>query len=174
MAQGDIFKRSLEAGTSFIGMSRERAESIVREWVEAGDMGRGRAQKAIEDLLDRSRKVTDDLRRLVRREVRNQVAALGVATRADLARLETKIDAVATRATAHRAAETSPAAPAPKARTAKKAPSARATTDSAAPGGSAAPSKRATAGKPGPRPRPTVATTDEAGAGEGGGAGAES
>ncbi|HWC09774.1 MAG TPA: hypothetical protein VG455_00980, partial [Acidimicrobiales bacterium] len=53
MAKGDLFKRSLEAGTSFLDMTRERAESMVKEWVDAGDLGKGRAQKAVEQVLDR-------------------------------------------------------------------------------------------------------------------------
>ena len=94
MATGDLFKRSLEAGTSFLDMTRERAEAMVKEWVDAGDLGKGRAQKAVEQVLDRSRKATDELRSMVRKEIGVQLAALGVATRDDIARLEAKIDAV--------------------------------------------------------------------------------
>ena len=93
MAKGDLFKRSLEAGTSFLDMTRERAESIVKEWVEAGDLGKGRAQKAVEQVLERSRKASDELRAMVRKEIGDQLAALGVATRDDVARLEAKIGA---------------------------------------------------------------------------------
>ena len=93
MAKGDLFKRSLEAGTSFLDMTRERAEAIVKEWVDAGDLGKGRAQKAVEQVLDRSRKASDELRALVRKEIGDQLAALGVATREDIARLEAKIGA---------------------------------------------------------------------------------
>ena len=93
MAKGDLFKRSLEAGTSFLDMTRERAESIVKEWVDAGDLGKARAQKAVEQVLDRSRKASDELRVMVRREIGEQLAALGVATREDVARLEAKIAA---------------------------------------------------------------------------------
>ena len=93
MAKGDLFKRSLEAGTSFLDMTRERAEVMVKEWVDAGDLGRGRAQKAVEQVLERSRKASDELRAMVRKEIGDQLAALGVATREDIARLEAKIDA---------------------------------------------------------------------------------
>jgi polyhydroxyalkanoate synthesis regulator phasin len=92
MAKSDLFKRTLEAGTSFLDMSRERAETVVKEWVEAGDLRKGRAQQAIDDVLARSRKVTDELRELVRREIREQLGGMGVATTDDIARLEAKID----------------------------------------------------------------------------------
>ena len=109
MAKGDLFKRSLEAGTSFLDMTRERAEAMVKEWVEAGDLGRSRAQKAVEQVLDRSRKATDELRALVRKEIADQLAALGVATREDVARLEAKMDAA--RPTAPGVGDTPPSPP---------------------------------------------------------------
>lgn len=93
MAKSDLFKRSLEAGTTFLGVTRERAEAVVKEWVEAGDLGTGRAKKAVEEVLERSRRITDELQELIRREIAAQLAAIGVATRADVARLEAKIDA---------------------------------------------------------------------------------
>lgn len=92
MAKTDLFKRTIEAGTSFLDMSRERAETVVKEWVEAGDLRKGRAQQAIDDVLARSRKVSDDLRELIRREIREQLGGMGVATADDIARLEAKID----------------------------------------------------------------------------------
>jgi len=126
MGKNDLFRRTLEAGTSFLDMSRERAEAVVKEWVDAGDLGKGRAQKAIDDVLERSRKTTDDLRDLVRREIAAQLSSMGVATRDDIARLEAKVDAVAAAAAATRPVP-KPAAPRPaprKAAAVKKAPAA--------------------------------------------------
>jgi polyhydroxyalkanoate synthesis regulator phasin len=94
--------------TSFLDMTRQQAESMVKEWVDAGDLGRGTAHKAVDDLLQLSRKGREELSGLVRREVRNQLAALGVATKDDVARIEAKLDAAtkggaqATRATAQK------------------------------------------------------------------------
>jgi polyhydroxyalkanoate synthesis regulator phasin len=108
MATADLFKRSLEMATSFLDMTRQQAESMVKEWVDAGDLGRGTAHKAVDDLLQLSRKGREELSGLVRREVRNQLAALGVATKDDVARIEAKLDAAtkggaqATRATAQK------------------------------------------------------------------------
>ncbi|MDQ6796913.1 MAG: hypothetical protein M3011_02615 [Actinomycetota bacterium] len=97
MVNNDLFKRSLDAGMSFIDLTRERAEAVVKEWVEAGDLGRGKAKQAVDDLLDRSHRITEELHGFVRREIGEQLAALGLATTADLARLEARIDALAAR-----------------------------------------------------------------------------
>jgi polyhydroxyalkanoate synthesis regulator phasin len=123
MAKSDLFKRTLEAGTSFLDMSRERAETVVKEWVEAGDLRKGRAQQAIDDVLARSRKVTDELRELVRREIREQLGGMGVATTDDIARLEAKIDELRL-AQAPPPPPTPASAPAPPAPRVKKLPKA--------------------------------------------------
>ncbi len=96
MVKSDLFRRSFDAGMSFVDLTRERAEAVVKEWVDAGDLGKGKAKKAVDDLLDRSHRLTEELRSFVRREIGEQVAALGMATRDDLARLEARIDAIAT------------------------------------------------------------------------------
>lgn len=93
--KSDLFQRSLDAGISFVGITRERAEAVVKEWVDAGDLGKGKAKKAVEDLVDRSHRASEELRTFVRREIADQLAALGVATSDDITRLETRIDAIA-------------------------------------------------------------------------------
>lgn len=95
MVKRDLFQRSLDAGISFVGMTRERAESVVKEWVDAGDLGRGKAKKAVDDLIDRSQRASEELRGFVRREIADQLSALGVATSEDLTRLEARIDGIA-------------------------------------------------------------------------------
>ncbi len=97
MVNSDLFRRSLDAGMSFVELTRERAEAVVKEWVDAGDLGRGKAKKAVDDLLERSQRATEELRGFVRREIGVQLAALGVATNEDLALLEARIDALEAR-----------------------------------------------------------------------------
>ena len=45
MASDDLFKRYLEIGASILGMSRERAESIVRDLVASGEVAKSQATK---------------------------------------------------------------------------------------------------------------------------------
>ena len=91
MAGDDLFKRYLEIGASALGMSRERAESIVKDLVASGEVARGQAVKAADWLVERGRAGTEELAELVRREVRQQVEALGLATKEDIARLEARL-----------------------------------------------------------------------------------
>jgi polyhydroxyalkanoate synthesis regulator phasin len=91
MAQNNTFKRYLDAGTAFMEMPRKRAENIVKDLVKAGELQRKQAQQAVDDLLERSRKNTEQLVDLVRREITTQLSTLGVATKDDIARLESRL-----------------------------------------------------------------------------------
>jgi polyhydroxyalkanoate synthesis regulator phasin len=86
-----MWKRYLDAGMAFRDMTRKRAEEFVGDLVSAGVVRQERAQKAVDELLDRSRKNTADLVALVHAEIKNQISALGIATTDDIKRLDAKI-----------------------------------------------------------------------------------
>lgn len=94
MPGDDLFTRYLEIGASVLGMSRERAESIVRDLVASGEVAKGQATKAADWLVERGRAGSEEIAELVRREIRQQMAALGVATKDDVARLQAQIEAL--------------------------------------------------------------------------------
>ena len=130
MASDDLFKRYLEIGASVLGMSRDRAERIVADLVASGEVAKGQATKAADWLVERGRTGSEEIAEVIRREIRSQIAALGVATRDDIARLEAQIEELRTPVPA--------AEPAPKARARASRPTAAGTkpagiTKSAAP-----------------------------------------
>jgi polyhydroxyalkanoate synthesis regulator phasin len=96
MAGEDLFKRYLEIGASVLGMSRERAERIVADLVASGEVAKGQAAKAADWLVERGRTGSEEFTELVRREIRQQIAALGLATKDDIARLQAQIDELRT------------------------------------------------------------------------------
>ena len=100
MPGDDLFKRYLEIGASVLGMTRERAESIVRDLVASGEVAKGQATKAADWLVERGKAGSEEMAEIVRREIRQQVSALGLATKDDVARLEAQIAALATPAPA--------------------------------------------------------------------------
>jgi polyhydroxyalkanoate synthesis regulator phasin len=78
MAENDMLKRYLEAGMAFTQMTRSRAEAIVKDFVHAGEVQREQAQDRVEELVERSRKNTDALLALVRKEIRAQLDERGI------------------------------------------------------------------------------------------------
>jgi polyhydroxyalkanoate synthesis regulator phasin len=128
MAQNDMLKRYLDAGVAFTQLTRSRAEGIVKDLVRAGEIQREQTQERVDELMERSRKSTEAMVDLIRKELSAQLGGLGLATKQDIARLEAKIAKLgapratgttkATKATTTKAAGTTKAA-------AKKAPAAK-------------------------------------------------
>src|ERR1700730_15316183 len=91
MAQNDILKRSLDAGIAFTQMTRAKAEEIVKELVTAGEVQRDQMQSQVDEIIERSRRNTDQLLALVRQEVSAQFAQLGLVTKEDLESLARRL-----------------------------------------------------------------------------------
>lgn len=89
MAQ--VWRQYLEAGMQAGEMTRAQAQRIVRQLVKEGQLAEERARSYVDELVTRSRKRTEDLRKVVRREIQGQLSALGLATKDDLAKLERKL-----------------------------------------------------------------------------------
>ncbi len=97
MPQTNILRRYLDAGMAFTQLTQSRAEAIVRDLVQAGEVQTGQAQATVAELVERSRKNTERLFEQVRRDVRDQVSNLGLATKSDISRLERQISTLSTR-----------------------------------------------------------------------------
>ena len=130
-----LLKQYLDAGIQFTQMTRERAESIVKDLVDAGEVRRKQANRLVDDLVERSRSNFDQMLETVRKEVQDQVALLEVVSKDAIARLEDQVNQLRTQiegrrrtAPVRKAASTAAkkAAPARKA-AAKKATAAKKT-----------------------------------------------
>lgn len=83
-----------QALASLTGATRSRAEAVARRLVREGGVRGGRAAQVAEDLARRVRKNREAAARLLQREVKRQLAALGIATRDDVARLQERVRAL--------------------------------------------------------------------------------
>ena len=72
-------------------LTRYRAEQIVKDLVSAGDVRREQASGIVRELLETSKASRQELVRFVRSEIQSQIAALGVADRRELERLERRV-----------------------------------------------------------------------------------
>jgi polyhydroxyalkanoate synthesis regulator phasin len=72
-------------------LTRHRAEQIVRDLVQRGDVRREQASAAVREIMEASRQSRQELIKFVRGEIQAQVASLGVASKRDLERLERRI-----------------------------------------------------------------------------------
>ncbi len=111
MADSNLLKRFLDAGAAFTQLTQARAEAIVKDLVNAGEVQTSQTQATVAELIERSRENTDRLLDQVRSDFRSQVANMGLATKADIARLEGQISSLSA---AQSAARTTTAAKATK------------------------------------------------------------
>jgi polyhydroxyalkanoate synthesis regulator phasin len=84
----------LQALASLTDMTRSRAERIAGRLVRQGEVQSGQVGRVAEDLLRRTRKNRETVSRLIQREVKRQLGALGIATRDEVARLQQRIRAL--------------------------------------------------------------------------------
>jgi polyhydroxyalkanoate synthesis regulator phasin len=86
MNSSDLFRQFLDAGMQFTQLTQKRAEAIVKDLVKAGEVQAEQAQSTVTEFVERSRENTDKFFDQVRAEIRQQLKALGVVTKADLAK----------------------------------------------------------------------------------------
>jgi len=73
--------------------STEAVRKVVAEAVNAGLAAGQSARARAEEIFERSRTNTEHVASFVRREIADQLAAMGLATKADLAALEARLRA---------------------------------------------------------------------------------
>lgn len=91
MPQPPDLSRYLDAGAQFVAMTRTEARRRARELVAAGQLAQGQVQGFVDDLVEESRRRTDELTDVVRKEIQRQMTGLGLATKDDLAKLEGRL-----------------------------------------------------------------------------------
>jgi polyhydroxyalkanoate synthesis regulator phasin len=125
MAQAPDWKQLIETGMQFTEMRRSQARRIAQELLAQGQIARDQLASTVDDLLELSRRRSEELRRVVRQEVQRQLGSIGLATKDDLERVERRLSG-ATASTA-RARKASAKGPAKKKTAAKKAPAKKST-----------------------------------------------
>src|SRR3954454_14894823 len=85
------WKRALETGMQFTEVRRSQARAIASDLVSQGQLARDQVSSAVDEILELSRRRTEDLRKIVQKEVSRQLSSLGLATKTDLARLERRL-----------------------------------------------------------------------------------
>lgn len=127
MPQTPDWNKYLDAGVEFVAMTRAQARKRAKELVGTGQLAQEQVQQFVDDLVEESRRRTDVMMDVVRKEIQRQMKTLGIATKEDLARLETRMAKQAgtsAQAAAKKAAKksaTAKAKPAEKARNKSKA-----------------------------------------------------
>jgi phage shock protein A len=92
------------------------------------ELTRHRAEQLARDLVERSKQNRDELMRMIRSEIQNQIASLGVSSKRDVERLERRVARLEVQLKEAKQKATAPK-PAPKKTTAKRTTTKRSTKD---------------------------------------------
>ncbi len=87
----DEIKRLALFGSGVSELTRNRAEQMVKDLVKGGEVRREQASGLVKELLDRNRQARQELGRVVRAEIENQIQKSGLASRRDIDRLERRV-----------------------------------------------------------------------------------
>ena len=94
MPQKDILSRSLDAGRDVSTRTQDRLEALVTDLVKRSEQQAEQARDLLKEVMDRSRTTSEQVVETVDRELRAQIANLGLATQDDIRRLEDKIESL--------------------------------------------------------------------------------
>jgi polyhydroxyalkanoate synthesis regulator phasin len=89
MAITDTVRKYVEAGRE--RLSPKKAEDLARSLARQGEIRRDQVAKLTRDLVDWSRKNSERLAELIRREVKRQMSRTGVATKSEVEALRRRV-----------------------------------------------------------------------------------
>jgi polyhydroxyalkanoate synthesis regulator phasin len=90
----DALRRYVDAMVGATEVSRERAEKIIGDLARRGEVRTRDLQKAARELAERSARNQRDLARLIQKEIKRQIEALGLATGDDVGDLRERVESL--------------------------------------------------------------------------------
>ena len=96
----DEIRRMALITSGMVELTRNRAETIVRDLINSGELPGGQATQTVRDLMERSKQNRTEILNMVRSEMRNQIEAIGLASKRDIERLERRVARLEDRPTA--------------------------------------------------------------------------
>lgn len=86
-----LFKKGVLAGVGLLTLTREKAEKVVHDLVERGEVGTEDAKNFVNELMEKGEQEKAALQDTVKREVEELRRKVGLVTKADLEKLELRI-----------------------------------------------------------------------------------
>jgi len=85
-----LIERSFLAGIGLLSMTHEKAQKIVDELTQRGEVQKGEAKDWVEQLVHRGEEERQAIRKLIHDEVKSALDELGLATKEDIQELAAK------------------------------------------------------------------------------------
>ena len=86
-----LIERSFLAGIGLLSMTHDKAQKIVDELIQRGEVQKGEAKDWVEQLVHRGEEERQAIRKLIHDEVKSALDELGLATKEDIQELAAKV-----------------------------------------------------------------------------------
>jgi polyhydroxyalkanoate synthesis regulator phasin len=147
MPRDDLFKKYQEAGEDFLEMARTRAVELLSELAKLSDTTQKQAQGAFDEMVESSRRGTEQVVNTIRAEIAAQMSVTGIATKRELDDLERRLTTLENARSTAAAGVIGPARKARKAKSAAPTKQAAPAAKKAGPAQKAAPAQKAVPAK---------------------------
>lgn len=85
-----LLEKGLLAGIGLLSMTREKAQKVIDELSQEGELQKNEVKEWVDQLSDRGEEERQALRKLVRDELRKVLDEMGLATKEDIQKLVEK------------------------------------------------------------------------------------
>jgi len=83
----NILEKGLLAGIGLLSMTREKAQDIIEELSQEGELQKGEMKQWVDQLSDRGEEERQALRKLIRDEMKKVMDEMGLATKEDIQKI---------------------------------------------------------------------------------------
>lgn len=87
----NVFEKFINLGLGTFSMTKEKAEKLIDEMVERGELNREEAKKNVEELIKKGEEQRDNFRSMMREEMDKWKKDSGHASKEEIERLEARI-----------------------------------------------------------------------------------
>ena len=90
----EFIKKMMMFGEGLVAMTREKSEELVKELVKKGEMSEKEGKQLVNDLMEKSKKVTRELETKTEEMVTLTLKRLNIPTRKELEELRERIEKI--------------------------------------------------------------------------------
>jgi polyhydroxyalkanoate synthesis regulator phasin len=88
----NFFVKAINLGLGAISLTKEKAEYFIDELVERGEISKEDAKQTLDDIMKKGDEHKEEVRKMMREEMDNWKSKMGIVTKADLDKLQERIN----------------------------------------------------------------------------------
>lgn len=88
----DLIKKTILIGAGLASLTREKVEGLANELVKRGELSEKEGRALVDDLIERSKKVRQELEKRVEKQVAKSLERLNIPTRGEIMKIWARIE----------------------------------------------------------------------------------